>query len=191
MTLLSRFVQIPLVVEFTECRVFAGIDLGRIRVRQAWLEAGPGQWDAVEFEIGASSETFREGIRWQLDETGFRQLGSVDANGQFTPWEPACDVLTSEGLQEPVTSLHTKGARTVERIREVQPSLLFPEGLAVVVDTRGGESRAVLRDHFAPYIGWIGFEGLILRPNGQLRLWSEDVVRDGVPVVLPEPAEES
>lgn len=186
----ERLVRPPGIVEFTEHRVFGAVPVGSARVRQTWTpladDGGRRVWEVVEHELGPDGPRWREAIRVALGSDGFVQLGASPRTGPFVAWDPPCVVLPA--LVE-VGALgarrHTKGDREVERSVEIAASALFEGGIVAISDVAGGPTRIVMRDHFVPDVGWVGFEGILLRPNGQMRIWSDDVVIDGVAAMRP------
>lgn len=189
----ERLVRPPGVVEFTEHRVFGAVPVGSARVRQTWTalpdDGGRRVWEVVEHELVAEGPRWRESIRVALGPDGYVQLGATPRSGPFIAWEPPCVVLpavVSPGALARV--IHRKGDREVERSVEIAESALFEGAIVAISDVAGGPTRIVMRDHFLPDLGWVGFEGILLRPNGQMRIWSDDVVIDGAPA--PRPPEE-
>lgn len=176
----ARLFRPPRLVEYVEHRVFTAVPMGSGRVRQVWKDLGDGAYEVEEFEESAEGPRWREGWRLALGPEGLVHLGAIPRSGSFEPWDPPWTVLPAVVRSGPVSSgVHRRGEREVERVADIIPSSI-PGGVTVVSDTRGGPARIVMRDHFVPDFGWAGFEGLILRPTGQLRVWSEDVVVDGV-----------
>ena len=183
----ARLFRPPSVIEYVEHRVLTAMPMGSSRVRQIWKALDDGVWEVEEFEESPEGLRWREGWRVALLLEGLVHLGALPRSGTFEPWEPPWTVLPALAVPGAVSAgIHRRGERSVERVADLIPSSI-PGGLTVVSDTRGGPARIVMRDHFVPDFGWAGFEGLILRPTGQLRVWSEDVVVDGVAApVAPE-----
>jgi hypothetical protein len=183
----ARLFRPPALIEYVEHRVFSAVPMGSVNVRQVWKPLPHDVFEVEEFESTPEGPRWREGWRVALRDEGLVHLGALPRSGAFEPWEPPWVVLPAFVAPGPVSSgIHHRGERAVERLADILPSPI-PGGITVVSDTRAGPARIVMRDHFVPDFGWAGFEGLILRPTGQLRVWSEDVVVDGVRApVAPE-----
>ncbi|MBN2797596.1 MAG: hypothetical protein JXX28_00455 [Deltaproteobacteria bacterium] len=141
-------------------------------------------YDVEEWEVREEERIVRERLRVFYGPQGFGYVGTLDEGGALTPWEPPQVVLPPHpevGMRW--TATHRKGDRTSVRTCNLGASDLCEGGLVSVCDSVMDEGQVVLRDHFCPGVGHVGFEALVVRENQpSLRMWSRDLVRDGVQV---------
>lgn len=180
----------PRELRFIEQRAFGEASVGQVPIRQVWTqrpdEEGRAQYDVAEFESLPTGERLREAWRVAVGDDGVWHLGPIDASGAVSRWSPPLMLLP--GTVAPCAfpgQLHHREDKEVERGLDVLEGAVFARSVAAVSDTRAPGVRILWRDHYVQGVGWVGFEGMILRPTGQMRIWSEAVTRDGAPAPLP------
>lgn len=173
------------VVEYDRHTVAGPFPLPVLQHREDWQ--GPTErgglvlYDVLTYDVTDGIEDLMETVRVFYGPDGYGFLGTVDENGGLEPWEPP-QVVLPQRAQVGVTwtDTHTKGGRTSERTCELMAADHCEGGVISVCESRREMGVVVLRDHFCPGQGWVGFEAL-QRVGAQppLRMWSETITRDG------------
>ncbi len=183
----------PKTVEYTRVNVAGDVALPENRIREDWV--GPAlsddllTWDVTSTDITAGGRGQRlETVRHFVGKDGYGYLGTVDEAGALTAWEPRQVLLPPDPkVGDTWTAEHTKASSVSKRSCEILDSDYCPGGIVVVCDSRKDGGVIILRDHFCQGVGWGGFEALVQTGNSpSVRMWSEELIRDGAPV--PEPA---
>ncbi len=187
----------PQSVEYVRINVAAPIELPSNRIREQW--DGPHlQGDLITYDVTALDITSDDrglrltGDRHWISAEGYGYLGTFDVDGVFTPWEPKQVLLPPDPkIGDTWTGTHTKADSVSVRTCEILASDYCAGGIVSVCDSRKDGGVIVLRDHFCPGIGWGGFEALV-QTNGNapsIRMWSEELVKNGQPIPDPTPPE--
>lgn len=187
----------PAEATYVRVAVAGPVDLPPVPFKVSWsvptLVDGRVVVDVVEWDMSGPEPEAREQIRHFYGPEGFGYLGTVDDSGALVRWDPPQVVLPPRpAVGDTWSATHTKGDRVSERTCEIQASSLCDDGLVSVCDSTFPEGRLILRDHFCPDVGWVGFEAL-RQAEGQptVRFWTEDLRRDGVLIPLNLPDDET
>lgn len=123
---------------------------------------------------------------------GFGNLGSWE-DGEYTAWVPPQVVLPPEpAVGQTWHAVHQKGKATSDRECEIMESDLCEGGIVSVCDSKREGGRIIMRDHFCPDMGWVGFEAMALAgDNPPVRMWSEQMTRNGVRLGVDDTTEEA
>jgi hypothetical protein len=177
-------------IEWDEHRRLGGMSMGHSRVTQSWVRDGD-QWRITEVD---AEGRVREVQQLQVDDDGVRILG-IWKGETYLPWAPALMWLPpypSLGQRFEAEHQRPDGTRS-RRSVEIVASTLSEGAISVVTDVQpidpadpSRQFRLLVRDHFAPGTGWIGYEAMLVRPTGTLRSWSAAVTRDGRRLPDPE-----
>ena len=190
---LERFAAPPHTVTWHETMFLGQIEAAAFTVRQDWSAphtiGNRVVYDVTETQIDDGGERVREKLQMFYGPEGYGQFGEYD-KGNLAVFDPPEVVLPADPfLGEEWEQAHSLGAgEKVPRSCEIMASSLCPQGYVSVCDTTVKGHRAIMRDHFCPNVGWSGFETLILVDQGDMRIWTDHVVKDGV--VQPDPPEE-
>jgi len=183
---LTPFAAPPTSVEYARYTVAGPFDLPVLTHREEW--AGPTPigddltWDVATWDTTGGARDLLETVRVYLGPGGYGFVGTVE-DGTLIPWDPPQQLLPADPhVGDTWQQTHTKAGRSSERSCEIQAEAACDGGLVVVCESQKPSGVVVLRDHFCPDEGWVGFEAL-QRVDDQppVRMWSEQVVRDGQP----------
>ena len=141
-------------------------------------------YDVKTYDTTDGNHDWMETVRVFYGPAGYGFFGTVDEDGDVERWEPAQVVLPANpAIGDTWTATHTKGNRSSERSCEIMPASHCAGGIVSVCESRREIGVVVLRDHFCPAQGWVGFEALqSVGAQPPLRMWSETIARDGVPI---------
>lgn len=174
-------------VVWTENLVFGAMPAMTVRIQQDW--AGPERqgdratYVLTEQRIDAEGAKVRDTTRVFYGPEGYGYLEAQDSAKLWLGWDPPQLVLPADpALGATWTTSHVRGGKSSERTCELQPNDRCLGGVIAVCESRVEAKRRVFRDFFCPDVGWTGFEALQVAPEGQVRIWSTDVVVDGKPV---------
>lgn len=183
---LARLAPVPSVVEYDLHTVAGPFNLPVTQHREEWhavsAPAGQRVYDVEVWDVTEGARDPVETVRRFYNDAGYGFIGTVDGDGDLDTWEPAQVVLPAvPRVGDTWTNTHTKAGRTSERTCELQAADHCTGGVVSVCESRREHGVVILRDHFCPGEGWVGFEAL-QQVGGQpaVRMWSEAVVRDGV-----------
>jgi hypothetical protein len=191
---LMRLAPPPQVVEYDRHTVAGPFGLPDLRHREEWGAPTPTGhdlvWDVATWDVTDDGRDLIETVRVFYGPDGYGFLGTV-VDGALEPWEPRQVVLPPDPhVGDTWTATHTKGGRTGERTCEIMATDHCIGGVVSVCESKKPDGVVVLRDHFCPGDGWVGFEALqMVGSNPPVRMWSEEVTRDGR-ALLPLPVEE-
>lgn len=187
-----RYAPPPREVTWREVSMLGGLGRHAVRVRQTWT--GPREepdrlvWTVTESIVDEHGERVRERYVVYFGPDGFGTLGVEDDAGALRPYAPPELVLPVDAhVGAEWEGVHVLGDSLSERACAVDDSDLCDGGLVSVCESdveQGGVRmhRMVMRQHFCPDIGWSGYEALLLTPEATMRVWTEDVERDGIPL---------
>lgn len=174
-------------VVWTENLAFGALPSVTVRIQQDW-SAAERQGERVTYvlteqRIDAEGAKVRDTTRVFYGPEGYGYLEAQDSAKTWLAWDPPQVVLPvdpSPGTKW--TASHTRAGKLSERSCEIMPNERCLGGVISVCESKSEAKRRVFRDFFCPDIGWTGFEALQVAPEGQVRIWSTDVVIDGQPV---------
>lgn len=179
----------PKEVTFDLVTVIGQLGLPAGKTAMTW--AGPKRDGVLEvYEVTVEDRSATpprpiEGYRQAYGPMGLVLLGVVDDQGAYHAWEPAQMLLPSRPrIGQTWSGTHARDGESVERSCEILRSELCGGGQVAVCDTRFSDGHVqIIRDHYCPGLGWIGFEALQQRPEqASVRTWTENLQRDGVGV---------
>lgn len=185
---LRAFAPPPSNITYEQVAVADGLRLPLRAMEAVWtgptIIDGRMVYDVVEAERREAEWMVRERLRVFYGAEGYGYLGTLEESGALEPWTPPQMVLPPNPVVgEKWTMDHVKGERTSHRSCELARSEFCEGGVVSICDSEMKEGRVVLRDHFCPGVGHVGFEALVVRPEQpHLRMWSRNLVRDGIEV---------
>jgi len=194
---LQQVVPPPREVRYTRVNIAGDVALPETQVREVWN--GPHMdGDLVTYDVRSFDTTHDiDGVLLSTDRHffgpgGYGFLGSVDQAGVLQPYDPPQIVLPpNPKVGQTWSAEHHKGDITSVRSCEILASDYCDAGIVVVCESHREGGVVVLRDHFCEGLGWGGFEALVQTGRTpSVRMWSEDLVRDGRPVPVPERAKQ-
>ncbi len=141
-------------------------------------------YDVETYDITDGGHDWMETVRVFYGPLGYGFAGTLDEDGDLEAWEPAQVVLPAKPrVGDTWTQTHTKGSRSSERSCEIMVAEHCAGGIVSVCESKRPLGVVVLRDHFCPAQGWVGFEALQSVGNQPpLRMWSETIARDGIAI---------
>ena len=175
----------PREVRYVRQNVAGPMELPTVPIAEQWV--GPLlDDDLICYDVttmNSASSAVLESVRVFYAPEGMGYVGTVNADGQLDRWSPRQLVFPAQATAgQSWEATHTKGGVSSTRRCEIQTSDGCEGGLVSVCESTRDDGTVVLRDHFCPGFGWSGFEALVVRPNQPpVRMWSESVVKDGVP----------
>lgn len=193
----------PREVSYTRVNVAGPFDLPNVPIVETW--EGPSfSDDQITYDVtatNASTGRVLDVTRVVYGPGGYGYLGTVERDGTIQRWDPMQVVLPMGAkVGDSWEGEHRKGASLSIRSCEILEAKVCDRGLVVVCESKRDGGVVVLRDHFCPDLGWVGFEAMVQTPNQHpMQMWSEEVARDGVPgpvfetpeVDTPEPPDPS
>jgi hypothetical protein len=188
---LADLVQVAHRLAWQEQTSVGGFAVAVQHVAQEWepLEGEPGAWRVTEWVRSPDgvSGVRRESWKTVLGPEGLVKVGAWSKDGAFLAWDPPIVLLPPDpAVGRTWTSSHLRSdGQRLERTAEIAASDRGSGAIAVTPEHQGPQGRTLLRDHWAVGLGWVGFEALLVREQGVLRIWSAGLVRDGLPVAGP------
>lgn len=177
----------PGVLTYTRVNVAGPFDLPDVPMRERWegpvlSDSGDVQYDVIA--ENASTGRVLEVVRVFYGEDGYGFVGTVQPDGTLQRWDPVQVVLPPDPKVGQIwEATHRKGPSVSVRSCEILASQGCEGGMVSVCESKRDGGTIVLRDHFCPGTGWAGFEALVVAANQPpVRMWSEELERDGVAV---------
>lgn len=174
-------------VVWTENLAFGALPAVTVRIQQDWT-APEKQGDRITYvlteqRIDAEGAKVRDATRVFYGAEGYGYLEAQDSTKIWQAWDPPQIVLPPDPSPGATwTTTHLRAGKSSERTCELMPNDACLGGVIAVCEGRSESKRRIFRDFFCPGVGWTGFEALQVAPEGQVRIWSSDVVIDGKPV---------
>ena len=186
----------PEVVGYTRINVAGPIALPDVKIEERWdgphLGGDVITYDVTTWDI-TGEERVLESVRHFYGKAGYGYLGTLDEAGELQAWTPPQIVLPADpSVGQSWGGTHRKGDATSARTCEILNSDYCAGGIVVVCDSRRDGATVVIRDHFCSDAGWGGFEAMFQGgSNPTVRMWSEDLTRNGELVTIVPPPEVS
>lgn len=183
---LKTWVIFPQTTEYRRINRAGPLPLPDVDIRDDWsgpsLDGNRLLYDVQTTDVTEGVPRPLEQVRHFVDETGYGYLGTFQEDGSVQVWDPPQVVLPlNPKVGDTWSGTHTKGQSISERSCEIMASDICEGGLVPVCESKRDGGRIILRDHFCPGIGWVGFEAMVLMgSNPPVRMWSVDLARDGV-----------
>ena len=174
-------------VVWTENLAFGALPAVTVRIQQDWSaverQGNRATYVLTEQRIDAEGAKVRDATRVFYGAEGYGYLEAQDSAKVWQGWDPPQVVLPPDPSPGTTwTTTHLRAGKSSERTCELMPNDKCLGGVISVCESRSDSKRRIFRDFFCPGIGWSGFEALQVAPEGQVRIWSTDVVIDGKPV---------